>query len=677
MPAPNFRERKRRIKVKSIAAKLVTFILVIVLIISGSLGILAYYFSRNAVIYEVNESLTELAKQGAKIVEARLEQRFIVLKEIASRPEIRNPDVLMEEKLSSLQSDLLKNNFLEIGIADKSGNAETTAGKSVNVKNEDFFIDASASKQVVTDPRVVDGSLVIITATPIIYEGAITGVLYTKVDGAALSQITKDIRFGEAGGAYMINKEGDTIAHNDIEVVKNAENAQKLVQDNPDLADLAELEARMTAGETGTGKYSYNGVTKYMGFAPVKGTGWSIAVTAPESQLMQNVYALSKTILIFTACFVVAGAALAVIFSRRIVRPLKVTTELTKAMAAGDFTQEVPEVYKKARDEFGEMARSVDAMINNTRQLIANVLSMTEQVAASSQQLSAVSENTAATVEEMSASTEEISASLEQVSASAQEISASSQEMRYSVASLNEEMNKGSGKVEEIKQKAAVIRADVVRSQKAAEDIRNTLDNRMRTAIEKSKIINEISNMADLISDIAAQTNLLALNAAIEGARAGEYGRGFTVVAEEIRKLAEQSAQTVSNIHELTMQVNAAVGDLTKDAMDMLNFLTTEVDKDYQKFLEVADSYNDDSVLIYKLTSQAADTANQVLEVVEQVSLSIDEVSQSINQSSQGVQQIAQGTEHTNQAIVEFNESAAKLSQMAGELSELVGRFKV
>jgi methyl-accepting chemotaxis protein len=214
-------------------------------------------------------------------------------------------------------------------------------------------------------------------------------------------------------------------------------------------------------------------------------------------------------------------------------------------------------------------------------------------------------------------------------------------------------------------------------SQRRATEIYADLDARMKEGIEKAKIVNEISNMANQIAAIADQTNLLALNAAIEAARAGEQGKGFAVVAEEVRKLASDSTETVENIKSLTEQVQANIESLIDDANELLRYMNTDVSDDYKKFLETALQYKKDAESFNDITGNAAQMGEQVLNAVEEVTRSISEVTSTINQSAEGANQIAKGTEETSRSMMDINDASDKLAKMSEELTRLVSHFKV
>jgi len=148
-------------------------------------------------------------------------------------------------------------------------------------------------------------------------------------------------------------------------------------------------------------------------------------------------------------------------------------------------------------------------------------------------------------------------------------------------------------------------------------------------------------------------------------------------VAEEVRKLAEQSAQTVTNIQNLTKEVQNSIASLIQDSRELLGFMSSDVQKDYQTFLNTATQYKNDANTFYQSSATAADMGSRVLKIVTEVSSAVQEATVSLEQSSEGANQISQGTEETSKVMVEINEASLRLSRMAEELTQLVAQFKI
>ncbi|HBK67754.1 MAG TPA: methyl-accepting chemotaxis protein, partial [Firmicutes bacterium] len=199
------------------------------------------------------------------------------------------------------------------------------------------------------------------------------------------------------------------------------------------------------------------------------------------------------------------------------------------------------------------------------------------------------------------------------------EVNASSQEMAASVNQFAERADDGLSRTQEIKGRASNLSSDAITSQQAAKQMYAEIREQMSQAIADMHVVNNINELAQTISSIAAQTNLLSLNAAIEAARAGEAGRGFAVVAEEVRKLAAHSGEAVANIGELIAEVQQASERLVASSNRLLDFINDTVNPDYELIVKTGEQYLDDAAVLSEITGGASAMSREVLSMVQEV----------------------------------------------------------
>lgn len=369
------------------------------------------------------------------------------------------------------------------------------------------------------------------------------------------------------------------------------------------------------------------------------------------------------------------------LLSSTLTKPLSGISQTLDHISQGDLCikidSRVQEKYLKRKDEIGDLARGLYKMIENLRNMVHQISITAEETASSSEQLTQVAHNISANMTEVSASTEEIAAGMQENSASIEEVNASTEEMSASLTELNREAESGNGMAKETEARAVDLQKHAESSRTSTINIYENIETKLKKAIEEAKIVDEISVLATSIGQIADQTNLLALNAAIEAARAGEQGRGFAVVAEEVRKLAEESASIVTNIQQLTGDVQMSMGDLTNNSDQLLNFINKEVIKDYDALVEIGNQYKVDANTYASFATMVNERIAHALNAANEIITAIEGVASTVEQSAAGSQEIARGAEHANKDLQDITESANVMEQNSQKLNELVKQFKL
>ena len=371
------------------------------------------------------------------------------------------------------------------------------------------------------------------------------------------------------------------------------------------------------------------------------------------------------------------GMILALIIARGISKPLKIAVNQLDTISTGDFTVEIPEKLRMRKDEIGEIVQSIGKVQKSLKGLVENVKKESDNI---EKVVSLVKSNVTElhnSIEQVSATTEQLAASMEETAASSEEISATSQEIEKAVQSIALKSQQGVIQATNINRNAEATRANVNASQKKTHEILTSTRSEIEKAIEDSKIVEQINVLSDSIMQITAQTNLLALNAAIEAARAGEAGKGFSVVADEIRKLAEQSKTTVGEIQNITSKVTASVENLISGSNNMLTFMSTDVEGDYKSMLEITYKYSEDANFLDNLVMEFSSTSEELLASVHEVFNTIDAVALAASEGAGGTTDIASRVSYISDKSNEVLEHVQKSKDSSNKLKEEIDKFKI
>jgi methyl-accepting chemotaxis protein len=337
----------------------------------------------------------------------------------------------------------------------------------------------------------------------------------------------------------------------------------------------------------------------------------------------------------------IVGAFFAYRIGNKLSKYIIEINERLNMFANGDFSGGISEKAKAALGEIGQISKSAQIMHESITGVIMTINQESHNIDnALESSIKGISELNSNIIE-VSATTEQLSAGMQQTAASMQEMNATSTDIEASIENIARKALETSSAANDISKMAEKLKSDAKASKDYAYDIYRTTNTELKNAIEQSKSIEQIKLLSDVIMQITSQTNLLALNAAIEASRAGEAGRGFAVVSDEIRKLAEDSKNTVSQIQTVTKTVFSAVEDLVSGSQNVLNFIENTVISDYNTQVETSEKYSLNATHIDELVADFSTTSEELLVQIGNMLKAINEVTVSTNESAEGTSDIA------------------------------------
>ncbi len=687
---------------------------------------------------QAQESLLIQSRLVGDKVDALIAQLLTDLRVLADRPVFTDPTRTSAERSTELMKAILRTGAACAYQVDRNGRIVAAAGIPIDTPVD---VTAILNTVVLGKPYWDDFSLsptvnrhTMRLAVPAYSAAAINGALVAEIEQRAIQAVTRTFQaeqeaVGGAGYAYMINRDGIVLAHPDPDMVWT--NLADL-----GVPELTEAIPDMLKGMSGSVAYFFRGEEWLGAYSPLqgegdyKGNGWSIVTKVLTREVYRDVLRLRNLMVALLAVALFGAAFAAVLLSRWLTAPLVAVSEAASKVADGDLSVEIPA--NDGQDEAGILSRSFAGMLRNLREVARGIHEYAEQVVIMGDELKGAASSSAEAVRQISSTIQRIAAGAEDQSRTSSEMAReadSVMDASLTVVEGGRHESESSARVQaavdgiatylkEIAGAATEISATADQNVTAASSGRNAVG---QVAAHMDKIRDDTQSLANLIArlgrhseeigrivqvitEISSQTNLLALNAAIEAARAGEHGKGFAVVADEVRNLAEDSSKEAKLISEQVQNIRHAIDN----AVRSVNTVAHEVEYGSEVahradtvFLDIAEGASRTTDLLYGITSMIetlqANTADvqKAVEAINTVVVQnaasgaemaegarkVRELTESVagisEENAAAIQDLADSTKEVNASAGSVLRAAESLAALAGGLKEMVSRLQI
>ena len=578
------------------------------------------------------------AKALANEIEVRIEQ----LEYISKLDSIQSMD--WNEQYPTLLEEAEAWDFKHIFIMDTKGigyYAETNTIRDQS--KEEFFTDISGDKYYVTEPFVDAKEKTSITTitVPIKKDGVVVGNICGVIDLSKINEFIQSVKVGESGYAFLLRKNGEFVAHNDMSLVYNQVNIVDADGEYSNLKGFSKLIESVENGESGTKEIDLDGQKIITTYNPVENTPWSIVLVANEDEVLAGI---DKMVLVQIIIAIVI-TIFAVIISYVVKRSLSIKIEKIRKQ-----TLELSEynlAYKdetEYKDEFGEVINSINEAVDVLNDTINDVKQNSNKLFETNASIDNMFDEIEKEINKSTISVEHISSSMQE-SAALQELNTMTANVKENTENAVNKAQEGLALANSIENESLEIHKHTIKSKEIIENIYEECNIKLKEALEKVKIVENIQMLSHSILDITEQTNLLALNAAIEAARAGEQGKGF------------------------------AVEQLSLSSREILQVMDNEVMDNFGEMISIAENYKAAGASVKGMVDGFNEISGINATAINEISGTVSLLSDTMSQVANSSYTIAENMSEVNERSGHIANLVKEANDVAANLEELVCKF--
>lgn len=501
---------------------------------------------------------------------------------------------------------------------------------------------------------------------PIFKDGVTIGVVGMDIDFNVLMDMIDSTTFYHSGYAFLTNTQNSILYHQNLEAYTDLATLSI-----PNLVDALNDNEQIGIPIN----YNYNKEAKSMVYTPLN-NGMKLVLTAPTMEIYKASIDLIFKLIIVILVAITFSIILSIFLSNKISKPIVQLTNVIEKTAVFDLTPTPSSTsLYKLKDETGNMARAIHNMRKSLRSIINDIDTSCQTINQNMDELTTNISLINTHCVDNSATSEELAAGMEETAATTDTISENTSHINERTSDISMLSHTGHELSTEVLNRANALYNKTISATDKTTTVYTSVKQKTNLAIEKASAVEKITALAQTINNISSQTSLLALNASIEAARAGDAGKGFSVVASEISSLATQSNIAASDISKIINEVQDAFSSMSNCLIETSSFLENVVLNDYSDFKNVGKQYADDATNFQDYMYQILDAINTLATTTTQINESVQGINITMTQASQGVMNIAEKTSDIVRTTTETNTLAETNKECIDHLDTIVKRF--